>query len=66
VTRGRRRCHRLAALSGEAPEAIWQWGFIERVANGLLLKERGLDAGAHESFAVVEAWALALRELDFS
>jgi hypothetical protein len=24
VTRGRRRCHRLAALSGETPEAIWE------------------------------------------
>jgi streptomycin 6-kinase len=56
---GRRRCHHLARLAGVEPEPIWQWGFIERIANGLLLKQKGLDGLAHESLAVADAWALS-------
>jgi streptomycin 6-kinase len=54
---GRRRCHRLARLTGVAPEPIWQWGFIERTSTGLLLLKLGLDREAQEFFAVADAWA---------
>jgi streptomycin 6-kinase len=54
---GRRRCHLLARLTGVAPEPIWQWGFIERTANGLLLLQLGLESLARESLAIVDAWA---------
>jgi streptomycin 6-kinase len=54
---GRRRCRQLTQLTGVEPESIWQWGFLERVANGLLLKRKGLDRLASESLAVADAWA---------
>jgi streptomycin 6-kinase len=54
---GRRRCHLLARLTGVAPDPIWQWGFIERTANGLLLLQLGLESLARESLAIVDAWA---------
>jgi streptomycin 6-kinase len=56
---GRRRCYHLAQLTGVAAETIWQWGLIERTANGLLLLQLGLDQLARESLAIVEAWAAA-------
>jgi streptomycin 6-kinase len=56
---GRRRCHQLARLTGIAPEPIWQWGFIERTSNGLLLLKLGLDRVAHEFLTVADAWARA-------
>jgi hypothetical protein len=46
-----------ARLTGVEPEPIWQWGFIERIANGLLLKQKGIDELTHESLAVADAWA---------
>ena len=55
---GRRRCHLLARLTGVEPEPIWQWGFIERISNGLLLKQKGLDEAADEFLTVADAWAL--------
>ena len=39
--------------------AIWQWGFIERLVNGLRYIEVGPEANAVEFLAVVEAWAEA-------
>jgi streptomycin 6-kinase len=56
---GRRRCHRLAQLTGVASEPIWQWGFVERTSSGLLLLKLGLDDLAQEFFTVAEAWAEA-------
>jgi streptomycin 6-kinase len=53
---GRRRCHQLALLSGVEPGPIWQWGFIESLSNGLLLKQKGLNRLANEFLSVVEAW----------
>ena len=54
---GRRRCERLARLTGVAPEPIWQWGFIERVSTGLLLHQLGEPRLAREFLAVADAWA---------
>jgi hypothetical protein len=47
-----------AAILPHRPErAIWQWGFIERLANGLRYKEVGPEEIAPEFLAVAEAWA---------
>ena len=54
---GRERCALLSRLTGVAEEPIWQWGFLERVSTGLLLKEMGLDAQAANFLAVADAWA---------
>jgi streptomycin 6-kinase len=56
LTLGRLRRARLAALTGADAEAIWQWGFIERVSTGLLCLRVGLDGGA-DMLAVADAWA---------
>jgi streptomycin 6-kinase len=56
---GHRRCALLARLTGVEPEAIWQWGFIERVSTGLHLRELGWEAESREYLAVAEAWAAA-------
>jgi streptomycin 6-kinase len=54
---GRRRRDRLAQLTGLDPEAIWQWGLLERVSTGLHLLELGWEEEAHEYLSVAEAWA---------
>ena len=42
----RTRAEQLAAWCGVDPEAVWQWGFIERVSTGLLnLRDFDGDAG---------------------
>jgi streptomycin 6-kinase len=56
VSLGRRRCRQLADLTGVEPEAIWQWGFIERTSTGLLCLKVGLE-GAGEFLRVADAWA---------
>jgi streptomycin 6-kinase len=60
VALGRRRAARLAKLAGVEAEPIWQWGFLERVANGILLLQTGLNELAGEALAVVDAWAEAV------
>jgi streptomycin 6-kinase len=59
---GRRRCRQLSRLTGVEPEPIWQWGFMESLSNGLLLKQKGLESLANEFLKVVDAWTLG----DFS
>jgi streptomycin 6-kinase len=56
LTLGLRRCRLLAELTGIDPEPIWQWGFLERTANGLLWMQLG-EEGAREMLAVADAWA---------
>jgi streptomycin 6-kinase len=46
-----RHCQRAGQLAGADPEAIWQWVFIERVANGLNMLRIGELAGADEFLA---------------
>jgi streptomycin 6-kinase len=41
----RRRCGLLAEHSGLAGDAIWEWGFLERVATGLYVLEFGAAWG---------------------
>jgi streptomycin 6-kinase len=57
VALGHQRCALLSRLTGVDAKAIWQWGFVERLVNGLLYKEIGPEANAAEFLAVVEAWA---------
>jgi len=58
VALGHRRCRQLAALTGIAPEPIWQWGLMERVSNGLLCLEVGMEEG-RGMLAVADAWSRA-------
>ena len=54
---GRQRANLLSMLTGVEPEPIWEWGLIERVSTGLLLKQLGRDDEAAEYLAVAELWA---------
>jgi streptomycin 6-kinase len=55
---GMARCARLAALTGVAPEPIWQWGLVERVSTGLLCLQLDIEGGA-DILAVANVWAQA-------
>jgi streptomycin 6-kinase len=57
VAAGRKRCALLSRLTGVSENAIWQWGFIERLVNGLRYLEIGAEENATEFLGVVEAWA---------
>jgi streptomycin 6-kinase len=59
VARGRARCELLARLAGVDREAIWQWGLLEVLANGLLYLDVGSTEDAAPFLAVAEAWASA-------
>ena len=43
VVLAKERCEFLAGLTNTNAEAIWQWGFIERVSTGLLLTQLGFE-----------------------
>jgi streptomycin 6-kinase len=51
-------CRRRAAATGVDEEAIWQWGFIERVSSGLYLMRHGHHAEARDYLASAEKIAL--------
>lgn len=53
---GWERAQFLGDLTGVAPRATWEWGFIERVSTGLLLKHLGQDEESAEYLAVAEQW----------
>lgn len=53
---GRRRCAYLHELTGADSDAIWQWGFIERVSTGLALMVHGSREEGAEMLAVSERW----------
>jgi streptomycin 6-kinase len=59
VALGRKRCALLAKLSGADEAAIWQWGYLETLVNGLLYTESRQAQLAAEFLAVAEAWARA-------
>ncbi len=60
VADGRRRCARLAEWGEADSEAIWQRALLERVTNGLLLLQVGLDRLGRDCLAVADAWAEAV------
>jgi streptomycin 6-kinase len=51
------RPRRLAARTGTDPVAIWEWGTIELLSNGLLCLETGLEQYGRESLAVADRLA---------
>ncbi len=53
---GRRRCAHLHRLTSVNADAIWQWGFIERVSTGLALMVYGSAEEGREMLAVSERW----------
>jgi streptomycin 6-kinase len=57
VDRGKAGCELLARLTGVEPRAIWQWGLLEDLVNGLLYLDVGSPDNAAPFLAVAEAWA---------
>ena len=57
VALGRAGCALLARLTGVDPQAIWQWGLLEDLVNGLLYLDVGSPGNAAPFLAVAEAWA---------
>jgi streptomycin 6-kinase len=53
---GQERARFLARLTGRDERKIWEWGFVERVSNGLLCLEDGLGP---ECLRVAELWSAA-------
>jgi streptomycin 6-kinase len=54
---GRERCELLADLAGVDAEPIWQWGYLERLVNGLLYLDHGPEDNAAQFIDVAEVWA---------
>ena len=54
---GQERCALLSELTDIDPQAIWEWGFIERVSTGLLCLTLGFEEWGRASLEVAEAWA---------
>jgi streptomycin 6-kinase len=50
----RDRAHWLAARTGTDPVAIWEWGNIERMANGLYSLETDLEPHGRDSLAAAD------------
>ena len=48
------RCELLAKLTGVDPEAIWQWGYMERVSTSLTMLDIGMREEGLESLAVAD------------
>lgn len=59
VALGRSRCALLSRLGGADVDAIWQWGFIETLVNGLSYLEIGPKENAAQFLSVADAWAAA-------
>jgi streptomycin 6-kinase len=56
---GRERCAHLSRLAGVHPRGIWKWGFVERVATGLLALQVDADSSERGTHAVAQAWTTA-------
>jgi len=54
------RCRTLAALTGVGETAIWEWGYMERVATGLMLYKLGFDDEAVDMLAVADDVSAAI------
>lgn len=50
-------CQHLARQSGFDAEAIWEWGFLERVSTGLYILDLGAEAGARPFLATADLLA---------
>jgi len=56
---GLERCRRLHRLTGAGEEAIWQWGFVERVSTGLVCSSIDWHDEAAAQFTIAAAWLAA-------
>jgi len=54
---GRARAEVLAKRGGVDPQAVWEWGVLERASTGLVLIEIGYGDMGRECLAIAEAWA---------
>ena len=59
VSRGQARCDLLSRFTGVDAPAIWQWGLLENLVNGLLYVDVGAPEDAAPFLAVASAWAEA-------
>lgn len=57
VRLGRERCGYLSQLTGADSQAIWQWGYIQSVATGLLVLKIGLEHFGSQLLNIAEAWS---------
>jgi streptomycin 6-kinase len=56
------RCRWLARRTGLDATAIWEWGVVERVCNGLMCVQVDLQPFGRYSLAVADLVAVASRE----
>ncbi|MBA2608553.1 MAG: phosphotransferase [Actinobacteria bacterium] len=49
------RCRRISQLTGVDPQAIWEWGFMERLSTALYTQSVGTAWWPRDAFPVVEA-----------
>ncbi len=54
---GRARAEVLAKRGDVDPQAVWEWGVLERTSTGLVLIEIGYGDIGRECLAIAEAWA---------
>jgi streptomycin 6-kinase len=53
---GRERSGLLGHLTGVDTQAIWEWGFVERVSTGLLAMQVGAESVGRQMLAVAGNW----------
>ena len=53
---GREHCALLARLTGVDGEAIWEWGFVERVSTGMLCLEIGASGAGRHILSIADEW----------
>jgi streptomycin 6-kinase len=46
----------LGHLTGVDPQAIWEWGFVERVSTGLLAMQVGAEQVGRQLLKVAHHW----------
>lgn len=54
--RGRERCSLLANMTGVDGDAIWEWGFVERVSTGLLCLDIGARGTGRRMLGIADEW----------
>lgn len=57
VALGRQRAEFLSGLTGVDTVGMWEWGLVERLTTGLLLKHLNEPVMADEYLSVAELWA---------
>lgn len=60
LSAGQQRCTFLSQLTGEDPQAIWQWGFLQCMSTGLLLLHVGQSTPGLQMLRVAREWARVL------